>query len=118
MFPNHIKKIVISLSIVFCIFLIYSYHQLNTFFNFPYDERGEIISIGESIPLPLERLVVHRNLPPDLVDKIQKAIIKIKEESTLNITDILDGVERYDIVTHNDFQQVEMMVKKFGLLDN
>lgn len=82
------------------------------------EERGEVIYIAESLPIPSHCVVVREGLDPKLVEKLQAALLALNEGPGRKLLKHLYNVDGYVKVTHKDYEKVEEVARAYGFIRN
>lgn len=80
------------------------------------EERDEVMSIAETKSIPSHCIVVRKDLDAHLVLKLTEAFLALNEGPNRKLLKYLYGVDGYIQVTHQDYEEVEEMAKKYDFI--
>lgn len=80
------------------------------------EERDQVTHIAESQPIPSHCVVVRKGLNPELVAKVQAALLALNEGPNRQLLKYLYNVDGYVKVAHADYQDVERVAREYGFL--
>lgn len=75
------------------------------------EERGQVISIADSKPLPSHCIVVRQGLDPVLKDGLQNALLALQDGPNKDLLTHLYGVDGYVKVDNDTFKEVEAIAR-------
>lgn len=80
------------------------------------NERGEVISIGESRDIPSHCVVVGKDLEEKRVEKVRQALLALNEGPNHGLLQYLYGVDGYVQVNADTYNEVEKVATDYGFL--
>ncbi len=80
------------------------------------EERDQIVSLGESKPIPSHCVVVREGLDEDLTERFSKALLALNDGPNQELLQLLYSVDGYIPVTHATYEGVEKVAREYGFL--
>lgn len=80
------------------------------------DERGQVVSIGESRPIPSHCVVARKGLDPARVEALKKALLALQDGPNKALLKNLYGVDGYVEVDDATYAETARLAKDYGFL--
>jgi len=78
--------------------------------------RDQVVSIAESQKIPSHCIVVRKDFHRGTVEQLQKIFLSLNDGKNRNLLKHLYNVDGYIKVSHEDYQKVEKIARKYGFL--
>ena len=80
------------------------------------EERDQVITIGESRPIPSHCVVVRKGLAADRAEALKQALLALNDGSRSELLKSLYNVDGYVPVTHETYEVVERVARQYGFI--
>ena len=80
------------------------------------DEKDEIITIGESKPIPSHCVVVRKGFDEGLTEALRQALLALNDGPDSELLQYLYNVDGYVAVTHATYEGVERVAREYGFV--